>query len=62
MTDPVLTCEEVARELGRTRKTVAEWCHRGDLKASKHGRSWYVRRSWLDEFLEPTNVRRDVVA
>lgn len=60
MTDPVLTCDEVARELGRTAQTVAGWCRNGELKGSKHGRSWFIRRSWLNEFLEPTNVRDDV--
>lgn len=62
MTDPVLTCDEVARELGNgtTRQTVAGWCRRGELKGSKHGRAWFIRRSWLEEFLAPTNVRDDV--
>lgn len=57
--DAVLTPEEIADELGVHRQTVAAWLRSGELKGSRHGRRWYVRRSWLDEFMRPTNVGPD---
>lgn len=56
MTDPVLTPEEIAAELGVHKRTVRVWLQKGVLKGTKRGRDWYVRRSWVDEFLTPTNV------
>lgn len=54
-TDPVLTPHEVAAELGKNVKTIRLWLQSGELRGSKHGRDWYIRRSWFDEFLSPTN-------
>lgn len=56
MSDPVLTAPEVAAELGVCLDTVRRMIHRGELKAVKRGNRFYVRRSWVEDFLTPTTT------
>lgn len=52
--DPVLTVHDVADELGKSYRTVCRYIKAGELKATKRGNSVFIRRSWLEEFLDPT--------
>jgi len=52
--DPVLTAHQVADELGVHYQTVRGYILRGELRAAKRGNRWFIRRSWLEEFLAPT--------
>ncbi len=54
--DPVLNPHEVAEELGRNYETILAMLVRGDLAGVKRGRRWYVRRSAVDDFLDPSRV------
>lgn len=54
--DPFITTYEIAAEMNVSHQTVCVWLRRGQLKGSKRGREWYIRRSWFDEFLAPTNT------
>ncbi len=51
--DPVLTAHETAELLGVHYQTVRRYILAGELKAAQHGRRWFIRRSWVDEFLAP---------
>jgi excisionase family DNA binding protein len=48
----LLHTEEVAKYLGVGPVTVWRWCRDGSLPCLKIGRSWRIRRTALDEFLE----------
>jgi excisionase family DNA binding protein len=54
--DPVLTAHEVAEEIGVHYQTVRVYIRTGELKAAKRGNRWFIRRSWLEEFLAPTRT------
>lgn len=48
----LLDTEDVARYLGVGPVTVWRWCREGTLPCLKIGRSWRIRRSALEDFLE----------
>ena len=50
--EEILTAQEVADYLRVSRATVWRWCSEGELKAFKAGRSWRIRRSELERFVE----------
>lgn len=52
--DPVLTAHQVAEEIGVHYQTLRKYILGGQLKAAKRGNRWFIRRSWLEEFLTPT--------
>lgn len=52
--DPVLTAHEVAEEIRVHYQTVRGYILRGELKATKQGNRWLIRRSWVEEFVDPT--------
>lgn len=54
--DPVLTAREVAEELGVHYQTLRSYIIDGQLQAVKRGNRWFIRRSWVDEFLAPTQA------
>ena len=41
----------IAKKCGISYNTVWQWIHKKQLKAVKMG-AWYVKREWLDEFLQ----------
>lgn len=59
-TDPVLNLHQVAERLGlddpanprRGYDRVRRHIQAGDLRAVKRGRHYYVRASWVEEFLD----------
>lgn len=51
MNDPVLTVEEVARELHLHPFTVLKLIRAGKLRASKIGRVYRIRESSIEDFL-----------
>lgn len=56
--DPVLDLHQVAAQLSSQGKPVPYervrgHVKRGELRAVKRGRHWYVRQSWVDAFLDP---------
>lgn len=50
--DEILTVQEVAEYLKVSRTTVWRWCKQGDLAAFKAGRSWRIRRSEVERFVD----------
>jgi excisionase family DNA binding protein len=52
--DPVLTAHQVAEEIGEHYKTVLRHIREGRLQASKRGNRLFIRQSWLEEFLAPS--------
>lgn len=54
--DPVLTLHEVAAEIGVHYQTARDYVLAGELKAAKRGNRWFIRRSWVEEFLSPTRT------
>lgn len=54
--DPVLSPREVAAELGVNYETVLRSIKRGELRAVKRGNRFYIRRSALEAFLDPTQI------
>lgn len=44
--------EEVAAEIRETPQTVAEKCARGEIKATRLGRGWRIKRDDLDAYME----------
>ena len=52
--DPVYTAHQVAAELGVHYQTLRKYILAGQLKAAKRGNRWFIRRSWVEEFLAPT--------
>jgi excisionase family DNA binding protein len=56
--DPVLTAHQVADEIGVHYQTLRKYILDGQLKAAKRGNRWFIRRSWVEEFLAPSS--RDV--
>jgi len=54
--DPVLSAQQVADELGIHVKTLLRTHIRpGRLPAVKRGNRWFIRRSWLEEYLQPAD-------
>ena len=51
VTDPVLTVREVAELLGVSYRTVLRRIEDGSLRAVRRGGRFFVRQSWIDEFL-----------
>ena len=51
VTDPVLTVREVAELLGVSYRTVLRRIDDGSLRAVRRGGRFFVRQSWIDEFL-----------
>lgn len=47
----ILTVQQVARELDVSNKTVYRHIDAGLLRATKRGNRFYVRRAWLDAYL-----------
>ena len=59
ISNEVLTVRDAARHLQVVEKTVVRLIHRRELPATKVGRVWRIKRSWLEEWLEKgakTNV------
>ena len=52
ISNEVLTVRDAARHLRVVEKTVVRLIHRKELPATKVGRVWRIKRSWLDEWLE----------
>ena len=50
--DPWLTAAEAAEEAKAHPHTIREACRRSELKASKRGKIWLIRRSALDAWIE----------
>lgn len=48
----ILTVRDAARHLQIVEKTVVRLIHRKELPATKVGRVWRIKRSWLEEWLE----------
>jgi excisionase family DNA binding protein len=44
--------DEVAAEIRETPQTVADKCARGEIKATRLGRGWRIRREDLDAYME----------
>lgn len=47
----MLSCEEAARVIGCSARTVARMCERGVLKCCKAGNRWRVNRSALMAYI-----------
>jgi excisionase family DNA binding protein len=52
MENDILTVEEVAELLKVSTKTIIRFINKKSLKASKLGRSWRIRKSDINDFLE----------
>ncbi len=52
LSNEVLTVRDAARHLRVVEKTVVRLIHRKELPATKVGRVWRIKRSWLEEWLE----------
>ena len=51
ISNEVLTVRDAARHLQVVEKTVVRLIHRKELPATKVGRVWRIKRSWLEEWL-----------
>lgn len=49
---PLLTLEEVARQLKTSERTVRDWIRNGELTGIKVGREWRVALADLDEYIQ----------
>lgn len=47
----VLSPRMVAEILGRDYETVRRYIASGELRATKRGGQWFIRREWLEAFL-----------
>lgn len=47
-----LTAEEVANQCQVSTLTIRRWINAGDLRATKLGKSWWVKPEDLDAFYE----------
>lgn len=54
MNREVLTARETAEVLGIHYQVVIEHLARGDLVGVKRGNRWYIRRTAVDDFLDPS--------
>lgn len=52
ISNEILTVRDAAQHLRVVEKTVVRLIHRRELPATKVGRVWRIKRSWLDEWLE----------
>lgn len=57
--DPVLTAHQCAAELGVHYQTLRKYIRAGELRAAKRGNRLFIRRSWVDEFLNPVSPRQE---
>lgn len=55
----VLTPREISQRTGIAERTVLDHLASGEMKGSKRGSRWYVRREFVEEFLAPTNQACD---
>lgn len=53
---PVLGVKQVAAFLGRSYKTVLNRIDDGSLQAKKVRGTYYIRREWLEDFLENADL------
>lgn len=51
--DEVLDAHEAAALLGMHYRTVLRHIRTGELRAVKRRKRIYIRRQWIDEFLDP---------
>lgn len=54
--DPVLNATEAAKAIGVHKQTLYDYLVAGELKGAKHGNRWFIRQSWVEEFLSPTRT------
>lgn len=50
--DPWMTIVEVAEELRTSKMTVHRLIHRGQIRHTKVGRGFRIRRSWLNQYVD----------
>jgi excisionase family DNA binding protein len=50
--EKLLTPDDVAVLLGKSRLTIVRWCARGVLKGIKVGKTWRIKPEDLDAFLD----------
>lgn len=55
----VYTIEELVEVLQVTRRTIYNYLKDGKLKAVKMGKYWRVTEKQLEEFLTPSNVKKE---
>ena len=55
----VYTIEELVEVLQVTRRTIYNYLKDGKLKAVKMGKYWRVTEKQLEEFLSPTNEKKE---
>ena len=55
----VYTIEELVDVLQVTRRTIYNYLKDGKLKAVKMGKYWRVTEKQLEEFLTPSNVKKE---
>lgn len=53
----VMVPAEVAAYLGMHVKTVRDYISSGMMRAARMGRNYYVRREWINDFLEESAKR-----
>ena len=49
----LLSTNEIAEKYNVGLRTVLRWINRGQLRATKYGRTWMVERSDLENFTQP---------
>lgn len=55
-----MTCADIAKMTGKTKKTVWSWCRSGKLKASRPGgRDYIIKAEDFETFMSSDN-RKDV--
>jgi excisionase family DNA binding protein len=55
-----LTTDEVGRQVRLSRPTVIQLIERGELKASRFGKVWRIKKSDLEAYIrQQTNVKVD---
>jgi hypothetical protein len=59
--DPLISCAETARQIGKSPQTVARWCREGLLRAVKMPSGHYgVRQSQINQLLQASEIDRRV--
>lgn len=55
----IMSCADVVRITGASKKTVWSWCNTGKLKASRPGgRDYIIKKSDFEDFMSRDNFRR----
>ena len=49
--EPLLTTEEVARLLNTTEASVRRWLRKGEIRGTRIGDEWRIRRADLEEYM-----------